>query len=842
MFFHSWDPKAYAEFGFGLTAAALLAVEHFNERNPLIVKELPSLVSCPVQFTDLSIIDSKFHSGAVFDEMVDRIRDDQLPCAVMGPFAAQQGLEVQKLLGRLDIPQLLYSSFETGTFDRRNPSVMTTSVSQDTLMDALIDLYSFETPTPSIFAITGPQNEESFPAKYLSVMVGETIRTRREDAKFIVGNFRDKAIQEFKESGYRILFISYENVGIIEDLVYLLDESGLLTEDYQYVVPNTALMYYRQSGILEKLQKTDSLYKFLNGVLSVDMLDGFDQDLGGDRFLRAWQSLDDSFTQRVLRLAPPGLDKALFGPLDVVFQRKRPVQLSSYVYDNIMALGFGACHLLESKEAYMSPKEPPPPQTDMPPKDGPREGSPPDVQPRNRALQSEQESEPKPPSDKSGGSPPPFPPPPELPIMKAVRNVTFSGATGIVDFGWRPQPYSRIFRQPSHSHVGLYQVQPDKSTGLLKIVLVKHWDGETNWSSLTGRSLQFRDGSSDLVNGMPVAVDFNYLSTSVRIFGLALMSFSWLLAIVAIAMISVYRQKRNVRASQPFFMILLCVGALVTSSTIFTLSFDENAGWTDSQLDFACSTAPWLFFLGQIIGFSAIFTKLIRVDRVMQFRRQAVLVRHVVGPLLTLLLLALGFLVTWTLVDPWTWERRVIREIPLETHGECTNENFWIYFGPLMALLVCAQVATGFYTWKTMDVASQFRDPEVLYVLLTNTQAWALGVPLLSTMDSSSSDATYLGRVFLISVFGLSSVGFIVIPKVFGALKREAVESRVHVSGLNKPSTSTSTVLESSGNHLRRPVSKDSMVSNQSSRNFQGKAELLESPTPSPPESSPNEV
>ena len=861
MYQSNWKREAYVEFGFGLAAAALLAIDHFNDRSSLVVRELGDLASCPVQFTDLGIIDSQFDNGPLFDEMVERVHDERLPCAVLGPSTVQPALEVQKLLSRLDIPQLLYSSFDRSeAFGRKYPTTMTASVSQDTHAQALVDLFSSSSSSlpPSIFAITGPHTEENFPAKYLRTIVGDTVRVRREDARFLVDNFRPDAVQEFKESGYRVLLISYDNVGIVADLARILDEAGLLTPDYQYIIPNTALMFYRQSGILETLGPTHSLYKFLNGAMSVDMLDGFDWRSTEDPFLRTWKSLDASFVQRVLDLAPPGLNIS-----SDFFQRHPPTQLSSYVYDNVMALGLGACHMLELGPAERQqqgppPLEqrptqgqgPPPPRGDgstkptpenfgqgstrPPPVDSggsgtnysPEGTTTPTTEPPQRYLQDRNEQDPppkdcgpppegrEPPPD--GAKRPPCGPPkvPEgLPIIDATTNITFGGATGMVSFDSNPRPFSRIFRRDQHCHIGLYQLQATEETGRLEVFLVRHWTGDDKWMDLTdGKTLRFRDGSSFLSEATQVARKFNYLSTSVRIFGLSLMAFAWLLSFATMVMILIYRQKRNVRAAQPFFMILLCIGSIVTSSTIFPLSFDENTGWTDSNLDVACSTTPFLFFLGQIIGFSAIFSKLMRVDRVMQFRRQAVMIRHVVWPLLTLLALALGFLVAWTVVDPLTWERHVIRENPLETYGECSNENFWIYFGPLMTLLVVSQIATGYFTWRTMDVAAQFRDPEVMYVLLTNTQAWMVGVPLLSTMGTSSSDATYLGRIFLISIFAFSSVGFVVIPKVVEALRElNEEDKRIHVSGLAGAEANPSPDSKfESGKHLRRPLSRDS--------------------------------
>ena len=71
---------------------------------------------------------------------------------------------------------------------------------------------------------------------------------------------------------------------------------------------------------------------------------------------------------------------------------------------------------------------------------------------------------------------------------------------------------------------------------------------------------------------------------------------------------------------------------MFTSSAIFTLSWDEGAGWSDRQLDIACAMTPWFFFVGNILTFCALFTKLWRVDKVLQFKRRAVTISNVMKP------------------------------------------------------------------------------------------------------------------------------------------------------------------------------------------------------------------
>ena len=239
-------------------------------------------------------------------------------------------------------------------------------------------------------------------------------------------------------------------------------------------------------------------------------------------------------------------------------------------------------------------------------------------------------------------------------------------------------------------------------------------------------------------------------------------------------------------------MQLLCGGSIITSTAIFTLSWDEGLGWSDHRLDIACMMTPWFFFVGHIVMLSVMFTKLCRVDKIMQFHRHnKVTVRNVLGPLVALLVATLAILVAWTVLDPWTWERVVASEIPYETYGECGNDRLWAFTGPLIGLIIIAEGASAYFAWKTANVPDEINDSSsMFFAICTHMQAWAIGVPILAVLGDSSSDATYLGRVLLIWIFSVSSIACVVYPNLVRAIhlrrnpELRQKSSRVFVSGL----------------------------------------------------------
>jgi hypothetical protein len=207
-------------------------------------------------------------------------------------------------------------------------------------------------------------------------------------------------------------------------------------------------------------------------------------------------------------------------------------------------------------------------------------------------------------------------------------------------------------------------------------------------------------------------------------------------------------------------------------TSIFTLSVDEGAGWTDRQLDVACALTPWFFFTGHIMMFCALFTKLWRLDRVLQFRRSAMSACNALWPLVAFLAITMSILVVHTAIDPWTWERELTKEIPAEQYGQCTSKHAWSFFGPLVGVLFFSELLTLYFAWKTNDVPDDFRDSgAVMYTCFAQLQAWAIGCPMLVLLGYSSADASYFGRIFLIWIFAVSGVAVVVVPKIYRALK-----------------------------------------------------------------------
>ena len=110
----------------------------------------------------------------------------------------------------------------------------------------------------------------------------------------------------------------------------------------------------------------------------------------------------------------------------------------------------------------------------------------------------------------------------------------------------------------------------------------------------------------------------NYLSPEVRAFGLSILGLAWSLCLGNCLWVYCFRKHRVLAASQPVFLYQLSLGVATFVAPVFTLSWDESFGWSEQQLSAGCTSSPWLIALGHTTVYMALFTKLWRINKVLQ--------------------------------------------------------------------------------------------------------------------------------------------------------------------------------------------------------------------------------
>jgi hypothetical protein len=229
------------------------------------------------------------------------------------------------------------------------------------------------------------------------------------------------------------------------------------------------------------------------------------------------------------------------------------------------------------------------------------------------------------------------------------------------------------------------------------------------------------------------------------------------------------RKTAQVRMSQPFFLCLILLGCLISSSTIVAM-MQENEGDGPEP---ACMAIPWLYSVGFSITFGTLFAKIRRVYLI--FRSAADLRRHTVTFQETLavtagvLLLDIAILTVWTVVDPLRWERTTVQADkfgePLESEGHCTSDHWQWWTGTIAVLHVSLMGFACYLCYVSRDIPTKFSEGKYVSIaMFSNLQIFVVGVPILVILGSDP-DASFFVRTLIIWMND-----FMVVTLIFGNL------------------------------------------------------------------------
>jgi len=230
------------------------------------------------------------------------------------------------------------------------------------------------------------------------------------------------------------------------------------------------------------------------------------------------------------------------------------------------------------------------------------------------------------------------------------------------------------------------------------------------------------------------------------------------------------------------------------------------------MLSAACQATPWLAVLGYVVIYCSLFSKLWRINEVLQFRRnKTVDMKKVLGPFVAMVICAILVLSVWTAVSPLTWERTVIDDFTGESIGSCTSEHSTAFLVPLACIMILSTVLAAIMAWRTKDVQSRFAESSwIFYTIFVQLQVLLVGIPVIVILDGESTDASYLGKVMVIWTIPMSTVLLLIGPKAVEVLAPKKADSKkrsrgvsmapggVNISGLNHPGGATSSLFASS--------------------------------------------
>lgn len=267
----------------------------------------------------------------------------------------------------------------------------------------------------------------------------------------------------------------------------------------------------------------------------------------------------------------------------------------------------------------------------------------------------------------------------------------------------------------------------------------------------------------------------------IRALGLTLMAVVLLSSIGCASWVYLKRERGVVKASQPPFLVLICVGTFVMGSAIIPMGIDDGQA-SASGVSVACMATPWLVAIGFSICFAALFSKIWRLNMLaknaMSCRRIKIVATDVLLPFTVLLFLNVIFLLIWTLTDPLKWERvdsgRTGSGDP-SSYGRCSSSGV---SSTVMLVLIAvtniiALALANFQAYQTRNLRVAFKESKYIALSMASIlQAFFIGVPLLFLADGNPT-SNYVVRSLLVFAVCVSTLAFIFIPKFLAGKKKQ---------------------------------------------------------------------
>jgi hypothetical protein len=292
---------------------------------------------------------------------------------------------------------------------------------------------------------------------------------------------------------------------------------------------------------------------------------------------------------------------------------------------------------------------------------------------------------------------------------------------------------------------------------------------------------QCKDGSTtDGETGATICVELedNLLSNGLRVFGYIAMSTVFALAISFASWTIYHRKDPVVQIGQPEFLLLMCFGSVLSSSSIIPLSIQADALEDTAAASRACMAIPWLYSTGWILQYASLFTKSYRMYRMMKnataMRRLTVTATSMFKIVFGALLLDWAVIIPWTIIDPLTWERSDlgttvdadIGVMTKESIGKCTSDSLGAWLGSLLGFHLAIIIITNVLLWNLRTMSDRYQESKfVTMASIFACEIFLIGVPILIAVGDSS-EARYIVLCSCIAFTDMGIMLMIFVPKI----------------------------------------------------------------------------
>lgn len=268
---------------------------------------------------------------------------------------------------------------------------------------------------------------------------------------------------------------------------------------------------------------------------------------------------------------------------------------------------------------------------------------------------------------------------------------------------------------------------------------------------------------------------------AVRIVGYVLAIIIFSLSLYCVWWVYTYRKERVVRASQPLFLVTIAFGSFLMAATIIPLSIDDGVA-SVRGCDIACMAAPWLFSVGFVTSFAALFSKLWRINKIFQsnrFQRVKVTEKDVLVPFAVLFVLNFALLLSWTIWDPLVWDRENADDFN-NSYGRCIGHGVaHIYLlSAIVFVDVVALVLACYQAYKARGISDEYSETKFIAIAVGGwVQVVLIGVPLMFLVAGNPT-ADFFIKTCIIFTITMAMLLLIFVPKMLHEQNRDSTVSK----------------------------------------------------------------
>ena len=342
-------------------------------------------------------------------------------------------------------------------------------------------------------------------------------------------------------------------------------------------------------------------------------------------------------------------------------------------------------------------------------------------------------------------------------FVGSTGNVTFDKATGSRD------PMSALFM------ITNIQLKENNLKGIFKAVPSELFKS-SEWISLS--PYVFSDNSTVPPSHLPsIEVNYNYINSGLRLFGLVLSGILLLLFTASALWTYMNRNGKIVKASQPFFLLTICFGTFMMGVSILPLTVDDKIA-SPKICNIACMSVPWLFSTGFCIAFSALFTKVWKLNKLFfnsSMVRVKIQTKDIIKPMIILTMVNVLAMTAWSVISPSKWVR-VDSEVDafgrtVSSIGGCTSKLTPPFKIALAAINAITLLLTLYQAYRARHIKTILG--ETSYIVWASTCMFVvclMGIPV-KMLVRDDVNVRYFISLFIIFVVGMSFFSFIFLPR-----------------------------------------------------------------------------